>query len=63
MENAKPIGEQIKAAREAVGWTQVELAQKAGLSQSAISEIETGIRKRPSWAIITKIQTALSVSA
>lgn len=60
MEAAVPIGEQLKASREAAGLTQTELARKAGLTQSAISEIESGKRRRPSWETIHKIQTALA---
>jgi len=39
---AKEIGTKIRDARKSKGWTQKELAEKAGLSQQAISFIENG---------------------
>jgi len=36
------IGEQIRAARTAAGLTQIELAERAGLWQSSISDYERG---------------------
>ena len=36
------IGKKINGARKAKGWTQKELAQKAGLSQQTISFVESG---------------------
>lgn len=36
------IGKQIKAARDAKGWTQRELAKRADVSQGLITKIETG---------------------
>lgn len=38
-----PIGEKIRALRELKGDTQSELAEKAGLSQSQISDIEKSV--------------------
>jgi Zn-dependent peptidase ImmA (M78 family)/transcriptional regulator with XRE-family HTH domain len=37
------IGERIRQAREILGLTQVELAQGAGIAQSAIAQIEAGV--------------------
>lgn len=36
------IGQQIKAARKAMGYTQKELSQKTGYTESGISRIEKG---------------------
>lgn len=41
------IGSRLKAVRLEKGWSQTELADKAGVSQSAIGNIESGTRKRP----------------
>lgn len=41
------IAERLKLAREAAGLTQPELANKAGVSQGTIGNIEAGLRKRP----------------
>lgn len=35
-------GEKVRALRKARGWTQMELAQASGVSQSALSRIERG---------------------
>jgi transcriptional regulator with XRE-family HTH domain len=41
------IGIRIKEARSALGWSQVQLADEAGVTQSAIGNIESGLRQRP----------------
>lgn len=38
------IGKQLKELRRARGWRQLEVAEKVGLSRSAISNIESGKR-------------------
>lgn len=55
-----PLGDKVRAARARLGWTTQMLANKAGLSQSYISEIEnTG--KSPSAKSIMRIAAALGV--
>ena len=51
----------ISDIRHKRNMTQAELAQKAGLVQSTITQIETG-KKKPSMATIGKIAQALEVS-
>lgn len=41
-EDRKRIGSRILAARMAAGWSQQELAEKAGLKQRQISQMENG---------------------
>lgn len=41
------IGSRIKEARSTLGWSQVQLAEEAGVTQSAIGNIESGLRQRP----------------
>jgi transcriptional regulator with XRE-family HTH domain len=36
-------GDLVKAFREQMGWTQIELADKLGMRQQTISEWETGL--------------------
>jgi transcriptional regulator with XRE-family HTH domain len=36
------IGERVQRARRRIGWTQKELAEKAGVSFAVISRLETG---------------------
>ena len=38
------VGERIKARRAELGWTQDRLAEKAGISKSFVSDLETGKR-------------------
>ena len=38
------VGERIKARRLELGWTQDQLAQKAGISKSFLSDLENGKR-------------------
>jgi len=41
------IAERLKQTRKALGFTQAELASRVGVSQSAIGNIEAGLRERP----------------
>jgi phage repressor protein C with HTH and peptisase S24 domain len=42
-----PIAERLKSAREAMGWSQPELADRVGMSQQGIAAIESGSSRRP----------------
>ena len=37
-----PVKNRIKECREALGWSQEQLAQKSGVGRSTISEAESG---------------------
>ncbi|MEI7548498.1 MAG: helix-turn-helix transcriptional regulator, partial [Actinomycetota bacterium] len=52
------LGTAIRGLRLAVGLTMVELADRAGLSQPFLSQIENG-RARPSMQSLYRIATAL----
>lgn len=54
------IGRTIRLARTARGWSQLELADRAGLSGPYVSQIETGA-KRPSSESLLAIADALDV--
>ncbi|MBX2905453.1 MAG: helix-turn-helix transcriptional regulator [Taibaiella sp.] len=54
------IGSAIKSIRKKLAITQYELAEKCDLSQTSLSQIETGI-KRPSQRTITKVCTVLDI--
>lgn len=43
----KTIAERVKAIRQELGWSQVQLAEEVGVSQSSIGNIESGVRQRP----------------
>jgi transcriptional regulator with XRE-family HTH domain len=47
------LGEQVRAAREARSWTQVDLANVIGMSQSVVSNLERGLR--PSVTVLLLI--------
>lgn len=52
-----PTIEQIRAARALLGWSQGDLAEKAGLSQTGIARIENGTNQ-PNSKTLEKINTA-----
>lgn len=53
------IGDYLKQLREQSGLSQVDLADLSGVSQSAISGIESGKRAKPQWETIKKLADAL----
>jgi len=55
------VGAIIKAERDKAGWTQTALARRAGITPSALSQIESGDRY-PSTVVLSKLSKALSVS-
>ena len=52
-----PTVEQIRAARALIGWSQGDLADHAGLSQTGIARIENGTN-HPNSTTIEKIRSA-----
>src|SRR5215212_2535510 len=54
------VGPQIRRLRKAKGWTVAQLAVYAGMSPSAVSQIETG-RRSPTAASMSKLAAALEV--
>jgi transcriptional regulator with XRE-family HTH domain len=54
------IGEEVRRRREELGLTGAQLAEKAGMAPSAVSQIETG-KRTPSSASVMKLAAALSV--
>lgn len=60
--NLKAIGQRIKQAREIIGLTQEQLAEKVNLSTSHISVIERGV-KPPKLETFVEIVNVLKVDA
>jgi transcriptional regulator with XRE-family HTH domain len=60
MSAAAAFGVALKRLREAAGLTQKELADKASLSQRAISHWEQALRE-PSWSNVLALAEALGV--
>src|SRR5512139_3540105 len=56
------FGAQLKALREAAGFTQEELATIAGLSVHAASALERGERRRPQFETVRSLSAALELS-
>jgi transcriptional regulator with XRE-family HTH domain len=52
----------LRRLREAKGWTQVELAKKARVTQAFISQLEAGTKPTPSVVHILRIAKALGVT-
>ncbi|MGN2635409.1 helix-turn-helix domain-containing protein [Nocardia takedensis] len=59
-EIAYRLGEQVRRVREARGWTQSELAKRAGMKQNAISRFEAGDGV-PTIQTLDRIAGALNV--
>lgn len=59
--DAQLVGFRLKELREAAGLTQSGLAERAGVSQRAISHLEQGLHV-PSFATISAIADVLGVS-
>ena len=55
------MGEKLRAAREAAGLTQTQLADKVGVQQRDISRWENG-RREPGVLIVKKMAQALGCS-
>lgn len=54
-------GDVVRRLREERGWTQAQLAQRAGLDQSQVSKIEGGAREGATFETVGKIADALGV--
>src|SRR6478735_1269771 len=56
------FGAQLKALRDAAGFTQEELATIAGLSVHAVSALERGERRRPHVETVRALAAALDLT-
>src|SRR3954452_6620240 len=56
------FGAQLKALRDAAGFTQEELATIAGLSVHAVSALERGERRRPHVETVRSLSAALDLT-
>jgi DNA-binding XRE family transcriptional regulator len=55
------LGKAVRQLREKCGYTQTDLASKAGIADPTLSMIERG-HSNPTWATVRDIAAALSVS-
>src|SRR4026207_140389 len=58
----RSFGAQLKAFREAAGFTQEELATISGLSVHAVSALERGHRRKPHVETVRALSAALDLS-
>ena len=56
------IPKRLKKLREARGWNVSELARASGLSQPYLRQIELGIKRNPSAAVLNQLAAALGVT-
>ena len=59
--SCEPFGHVLRRFREAQGWTQEELAERAGLTSHGISALERGLRSRPYPHTVRSLAAALSL--
>ncbi len=56
-----PITLRVGELREAKGWSQAELARRAGVRRAMLNELEAGKRQRIDLGILEKLAAALGV--
>ena len=57
------VGRNLAASRERRMWTQVRLAEEAGISSATVSGIENGRISRPHFGTLRKLAVALGVES
>jgi predicted ATPase/class 3 adenylate cyclase/DNA-binding XRE family transcriptional regulator len=62
-DQATPFGEALRRYRRAVGLTQEELAERAGLSARTVSDLERGINRSPRKDTLPLLAEALGLTA
>ena len=55
---AEALGNRLREKREAVGWTQAELAERIGVSRKTVNTVENGVFI-PSTVVALKLAGAL----
>jgi transcriptional regulator with XRE-family HTH domain len=61
MDIRRRVGRNIKAIREAKGWSQEELAHQAQLHRTYVSGVERGVRN-PTLTVLERFALALKVT-
>lgn len=56
------LGKKIKKLRQKLELSQDDFARKADVSYTTLTKIETGVIKKPSVFVVSKIAKALNVS-
>jgi len=55
------LGQKIKKLRQKLGLSQDDFARKADVPYTTLTKVETGIIKKPSVFVVSKIAKALKV--
>ncbi len=55
------LGQKIKKLRQKLGLSQDDFARKADVPYTTLTKVETGVIKKPSVFVVSKIAKALSV--
>jgi transcriptional regulator with XRE-family HTH domain len=56
------LADRLRARRKSADLTQVELAERAGVSQSVVSRLESGTTTEASWSVMAAIAKALGAT-
>ena len=56
------LGQKLKKLRNKLGLSQDDFARKANVPYTTLTKIETGVIKKPSVFVMSKIAKALNVS-
>jgi transcriptional regulator with XRE-family HTH domain len=59
--NLMAFGKKVRDRREEEGWSQEELAEKAGISRNYLSQIERGVANNLSWQVVESLVTTLGL--
>ena len=62
MNVCKRVGQNLRRAREALGISQEDLADRAGLHRTYVSGVERGVRN-PTVTVLEKLAKALKVKS
>lgn len=55
------LRDKLKQLRKQAGLTQMELAEKSGISYSYITKLENGVQRNPTYAILMALLAACRV--
>lgn len=55
------LGQKIKKLRQKLGLSQDDFARKANVPYTTLTKVETGVIKKPSVFVVSKIAKALNV--
>jgi transcriptional regulator with XRE-family HTH domain len=56
------LGQKIKKLRQKLGLSQDDFARKADVPYTTLTKVETGVIKKPSVFVVSKIAKALGIS-